>query len=129
MVAQYTAAALVAENRLRAFPASVESIPTSAGMEDHVSMGAHAARKAAMVLRNSQQVIAIELLSAAQAVDLGAGGLGIGTSVAYAAVREIAPRLEEDRVIATDFERALELVKGGVLTRRINDALTSVRPA
>ncbi len=126
MLAQYTAAALASENKVLCHPASVDSIPTSANQEDHVSMGAHAARKAGMVLRNSQQVIAIELLSAAQAVDLGAGALGIGTSAAYAAVREIAPRLEEDRVIAHDFEMALELVKGGVLTRRIDDALTSV---
>src|SRR2546422_683412 len=69
MVAQYTAAALVTENRLRAFPASVESISTSAGMEDHVSMGVHAAHKLSDVVRTTREVLAIEALCAAQGLD------------------------------------------------------------
>src|SRR5207253_3099561 len=70
MVAQYTAAALVTENRLRSFPASVESLPTSAGMEDHVSMGVHAAHKLVDVVGNTRDVLAIEALCAAQGLDL-----------------------------------------------------------
>jgi len=116
MLAQYTAAALVSEDKLLASPASVDSIPSSANQEDHVSMGTIAARKAAEILANVETILAIELLCAAQAVDLaveGLGGgaarspadyLGRGTRVIYEAVRSRVPGLEEDRVLADDIE-------------------------
>src|SRR5207244_8469289 len=87
MVAQYTAAALVTENRLRAFPASVESISTSAGMEDHVSMGVHAAHKFADVVRNTREVLAIEALCAAQGLVLLETTTGPGAEGARRVVR------------------------------------------
>src|SRR5438270_9167121 len=97
LVAQYTAAALVAENRLRSFPASVESLPTSAGMEDHVSMGVHAAHKLSAVVANTRNVLAIEALCAAQGLDL----LGMTSSAAIEAarrvIREHVPTLAADR--------------------------------
>jgi histidine ammonia-lyase len=128
MLAQYTAASLVAENKVLSHPASVDSIPTSANQEDHVSMGAHAARKALDVLRNAQQVIAIELVTAAQAVDFGAGALGRGTAAAHRAVREVVPRLDEDRVISRDFADALELVRGRALLAAVTRSLQPVEP-
>src|SRR5204863_7773012 len=73
MIAQYTAASLVSENKVLAHPASVDSIPTSANSEDHVSMSTHAARKMRTVLRNTQDVLAIELMVAAQALDWRVG--------------------------------------------------------
>ena len=124
MLAQYTAAALVSENKVLSHPASVDSIPTSANQEDHVSMGAHAARKALQVLHNSQQVLAIELVTAAQAVDFGAGPLGTGTAAAHRAVRgEVAP-LREDRMLSRDFATALELVRSGRVLQAVTHALS-----
>lgn len=112
MLAQYTAAALVSENKGLAHPASVDSIPTSANQEDHVSMGAIAARKARTVLNNSQRVIAVELCCAAQAVDLSGGpdGLGRGTAAVYELVRSVVPVLEDDRVVAKDITAAETLM-------------------
>ena len=102
MVAQYTAAALVTENRLRSFPASVESVPTSAGMEDHVSMGVHAAHKLVEVVRNTRDVLAIEALCAAQGLDLLNATTGPGIEEARRVVRERSPRLVDDRVLSGD---------------------------
>ena len=115
MLAQYTAAALVAENKVLAHPASVDSIPTSANQEDHVSMGAHAARKAAAILRHGQQVVGIEMLVAAQALDLGAGRMGVGTAAAHATVRAAIPPLAGDRVLAGDLAAAAGLVRSGAV--------------
>ncbi len=123
MLAQYTAAALVAENKVLGHPASVDSIPTSANQEDHVSMGAHAARKAVAVLRNAQQVLGAELVVAAQAVDMGTGALGRGTAAAYRAVRAAVPRLSGDRVIAADLASGLKLVTSGAVLGAVRDAL------
>jgi histidine ammonia-lyase len=115
MLAQYTAAALVSENKVLCHPASVDSIPTSAGQEDHVSMGGHAARKAGTVLRNAQQVLAIEYVVAAQGIDLGTGALGRGTGAAHRRLRQVVPALQQDRPIAVDFATALKLVRAGGL--------------
>src|SRR5262249_31834838 len=123
MLAQYTAAALVSENKVLSHPASVDSIPTSANQEDHVSMGAHAARKALQVLRNSQQVLAIELVTASQAVDFGVGPLGAGTAAAYRTVRAAVPHLEHDRILSQDFAVALGLVRRGEVLRAAAEAL------
>jgi len=128
MLAQYTAASLVSENKVLSHPASVDSIPTSANQEDHVSMGAHAARKALDVLRNGQQVVAIELIAAAQAIDFGEGALGRGTGAAHRAVREVVPRLREDRVISADCAAALELVRGAALLAAVTKGLDEVEP-
>jgi len=100
MVAQYTAAALVTENRLRSFPASVESLPTSAGMEDHVSMGVHAAHKLTEVVRNTREVLAIEALCGAQGLDLLGATTGPGIEEARRVVRERSARLVEDRALS-----------------------------
>jgi len=113
MVAQYTAAALVSENKSLAHPASVDSIPTSANQEDHVSMGTIAARKAAAVVENTRHVLAVELVCAAQAVDLSGGpeGLGEGTARLYQLVREAVPYLAQDRLTAKDIHAARELIR------------------
>ena len=90
MIVQYTAAALVSENKVLAHPASVDSIPSSANQEDHVSMGTIAARKAGEILKNVRRVLAIELMCACQAIDLrGDKGLGVGTQAAYDCVRVV----------------------------------------
>ena len=119
MVAQYTAAALVTENRLRSFPASVESLPTSAGMEDHVSMGTHAAHKLAAVVRNTTDVLAIEALCAAQGLDLLEADTAPGVSEARSVVRERVPRLERDRVLAPDIQTTSELIARGAIVAAV----------
>ncbi|MBI4277508.1 MAG: aromatic amino acid lyase, partial [Armatimonadetes bacterium] len=128
MLAQYTAAALVSENKVLAHPASADSIPTSANQEDHASMGAHAARKAMAVLANCQQVLAIELVVAAQAVEFGEGALGRGTAAAYGAVRGAVPPLREDRVLAADFAAGLELVRGGTVLNAVHGIMRTALP-
>ena len=122
MVPQVTAAALVAENRQKAFPASVDSIPTSANQEDHVSMAAHGARRLSGMCENLVQIIAIEYLAAAQGMDL------IGTlrsseplELARRLLRAKVPMLTEDRFFAPDIEVAAALVRSGTLI----DALDS----
>jgi histidine ammonia-lyase len=129
MVAQYTAAALVSENKVLSHPASVDSIPTSANQEDHVSMGATAARKALKVLRNSQQVLGIELVLACQAIDFGTGDLGRGTGAAYRVVRSAVPRLVDDRVVAVDLTAGLELVTSGAVLDAVTEAIRTQTPA
>lgn len=120
MVAQYGAAALLTELRLLAAPASVHSIPTSAGMEDHVSMGVHAARKFRRAAHIAADLLATEALVAAQGLDLV--GLEPAQPVASAkrVIREISPRLVEDRSLARDITRLGDLIRSEAL-------LTSVR--
>ncbi|MGQ9565840.1 MAG: histidine ammonia-lyase [Candidatus Bathyarchaeales archaeon] len=115
MYAQYTAAALASENKTLAHPASTDSIPTSANFEDFVSMGPIAARKARAVLENTEYIVAIELLCAAQAVDFrGAEKLGKGTRATYELLRKHVPILKEDRVLSGDIETLKTIVhKGG----------------
>jgi histidine ammonia-lyase len=116
MLAQITAAALVSECKVLAHPASVDSIPTGASKEDHVSMGPHAARKARQVLWNVETVIGIELMCAAQALEfLRPLRPGKGVERAYQAVRAVVPALEQDRVLAPDIEAAARLVRSGEL--------------
>ena len=116
MLAQYTAAALVSENRSLCFPASADSIPTSAGQEDHVSMGATAARKTASVLDNAEHVIAIEALAAAQGLDLRAPlRPAAATGSALARIRKISPALDEDRPLSGDISEVRELICSGEL--------------
>jgi histidine ammonia-lyase len=114
MMAQVTAASLVSESKILAHPASVDSIPTSANQEDHVSMGMTAGRKAQQILDNAEMVIGIELLCGAQGVDLRAPlKPGTGTMAAYKVVRKHVPHLDEDRILAPDLERAAALVREG----------------
>jgi histidine ammonia-lyase len=116
MMAQVTAAALVSENKVLCHPASVDSIPSSAGKEDHVSMGSISARKCAQIAEHVRTVLAIEALVAAQGLDLRLPLLpGIGVQAAHAAMREHVPTLTEDRVLAHDIRVACRLIDDGVL--------------
>jgi histidine ammonia-lyase len=120
MIPQYVAAALVSENKVLAHPASVDSIPTSAGQEDHVSMGNAAALKAWQVLANAERAVAIELLASAQAVEfLAPLEPGDGVQAARAAVRELSARLQDDRPLAEDIERVGAAVRDGSLVRAV----------
>jgi histidine ammonia-lyase len=117
MLAQVTAAALVAENKQRANPASVDSIPTSANQEDHVSMSAYAARRLAAMAENATNIIAVELIAAAQACDFHAPMTSSGPlEHVRARLRQCVPRLEQDRYLAPDIAAAADLVRGGVLS-------------
>ncbi len=100
MIVQYAAASLVSENKVLAHPASVDSIPSSAGQEDHVSMGSIGARKARMILENTRQVVAMELMTAAQAIDFrGKEKLGKHTSRAHQLIRQHIPFIASDEVM------------------------------
>lgn len=123
MIAQYTAAALVSENKVLAHPASVDSIPTSAGQEDHNSMGTIAARKARAVVENAQRVVGIALLCAAEGMDLHGGRPGKGSAAARAAVRREVKPLTQDRAIYRDLETAAQLVRGGAVVRAVEKAV------
>jgi histidine ammonia-lyase len=114
MMYQVTAAALVSECKTLAHPASVDSIPTSANKEDHVSMGVWAARKAARSLENAEQVVAIELLAAAQGIDfLRPLESSPALEAAHRAIRARVPRLDEDRQGSPDIEALAALVREG----------------
>ena len=114
MIPQVTAAALVAENKTMAFPASVDSIPTSANQEDHVSMAAHGARRLMPMVRNATAVIGIELLAAAQGCDFHAPLASSGPLEAVRAlVRGEVPTLSDDRHFHPDMERATAMVRDG----------------
>ena len=116
MITQYTAAALVSENKILSHPASVDSIPTSANKEDHVSMGTIAARKCREIADNVETVIAIELLCSAQALDLFTNlKPGDGTLAAYRIIREHIAHLETDRFIAKDVTDMTALMRSGLL--------------
>ncbi|WP_053955837.1 histidine ammonia-lyase [Inediibacterium massiliense] len=111
MIAQYAAAALVSENKVLAHPASVDSIPSSANQEDHVSMGTIAARKAKEICENVKNVLAIELMAAAQAIDFDKEkNLGKGTKIAYEKVRQAIQTLHEDRILYKDINKCAELI-------------------
>jgi histidine ammonia-lyase len=114
MIAQYTAASLVSENKVLSHPACVDSIPTSANKEDHVPMGSISARKCREIARNTEHVVAIELLCAAQALDLFTNlKPGEGTLSAYREIRKAVPHLETDRVLSKDIETVRNLMKSG----------------
>lgn len=122
MLYQYTAAALVSENKVLAHPASVDSIPTSADQEDHVSMGPAAARQARDVVGNVSYVVALELLCAAQGLDFRlTGGMtpGIGVSAAHRLVRARVAHLDDDRDPQPDIAAALAIVRDGQLARTV----------
>jgi histidine ammonia-lyase len=124
MIPQVTAAALVAENKQRAAPASIDSIPTSANQEDHVSMAAHAARRLLSMAENLNQILAIELLAACQGCDFHAP-LRSSDAVerVRALVRARVPHLDEDRFMAPDMAAAAELVQSGAIVAAAGVAL------
>ncbi len=112
MIMQYSAASLVSENKVLAHPASVDSIPSSGNQEDHVSMGTISARGAKQILDNAYNVLAIEFLSAIQALDLREKRmLGNGTKVAYAALRKELPFIENDEIMYPYIEKCREIIK------------------
>lgn len=123
MMAQVTAASLVNENRILCTPASVDSIPTSANQEDHVSMGMTSARKAIEVLSNARYCLAIELLCACQAIDLIGLKPGKGVHAAYKKLREKVSQLEEDRVLYHDIEAAAALLANGDIRAAVDAAI------
>jgi histidine ammonia-lyase len=118
MVAQVTAAALVAENKQRAFPASVDSIPTSANQEDHVSMAAHGARRIADMATNAANIIAIELMVAAQGCDFHAPlRSSVPLERVRVLVREHVASLDHDRYLAPDIAAIAKLMRSGAIIR------------
>jgi histidine ammonia-lyase len=120
MIPQYVAASLVSENKSLCHPASVDSIPTSAGQEDHVSMGNAAGLKAWQVLANAERVLAIELLAGAQAVEfLAPLEPGVGGRAARDAVRTISPRLVDDRPLAADIEAVASAIRDGTFVAAV----------
>ena len=125
MMAQVTAASLVNENKVLCTPASVDSIPTSANQEDHVSMGMTSARKALEVIENTRFCLAIEMLCACQAIDLIKLKPGVGVQAAYDTLRSKVKELEEDRVLHQDIEAATELLARGEVRTAVSKALTN----
>ena len=129
MVAHVTAAALAAENKALAHPASVDSLPTSANQEDHVSMAAHAARRLAEMADNAAGIVAVELLAAAQGIELRRPLTSAPPlEAALAALRAKVPRYDADRYMAPDLAAAKALVAGGMLAALVPLALPSASP-
>jgi histidine ammonia-lyase len=124
MIPQYVAAALVSENKVLAHPASVDSIPTSAGQEDHVSMGNAAGLKALQVLDNAERALAIELLAGAQAVEfLAPLAPGEGVRLTHDAVRVRSERLDEDRSLSAEIELVASAIRSGELLAAVEAEL------
>jgi len=120
MILQYVAASLVSENKVLCHPASIDSIPTSAGQEDHVSMGNAAGLKAWQVLANCERALAIELLAGAQGVEfLAPLEPGVGVRATRAFVRTLSPRLHDDRSLSADIEAVAASVRDGSLVAAV----------
>lgn len=126
MIAQYAAASMVSENKVYDHPACVDSIPSSANQEDHVSMGTTSARTAAMVLDNAQKVIGIELASAAQGIwlrqEMGEGGidkLAPATKAAYDHIRKVSDPIEEDVIMHDELVKFDEMIKDGSILEAV----------
>ena len=124
MITQYVAASLVSENKVLCHPASVDSIPTSAGQEDHVSMGNASGLKAWQVVANSERALAIELLAAAQAIEfLAPLEPGHGARAAHDLVRSLSPRLRDDRPLGPDIEAVADAIRDGALVAAVESAV------
>jgi len=124
MIAQYTAASLVSENKVLSHPASVDSIPTSANQEDHNSMGSIAAQKCFRIMRNLENVLAIELMTAAQALEfLKPFKPGTGTSAAYKEIRKAIKPLDGDRLIYDDVKLVAGLIKDDSLLNSVEKSV------
>ena len=124
MIPQYTAAALVSENKVLCHPASVDSIPTSLGQEDHVSMGSISAFKLLMVLRNVERVLAVELLTSAQALDFRDGfSPGYGVALAHQALRREITHADKDYEVRNDLDQCAEILRSGSLLNSVETEL------
>ena len=122
MMAEVTSAALMSENKQLAHPASVDSTPTSASQEDHVSMACHGARRLLDMATNLERIVGIEALAAAQGAEFRAPHkTSKPLSTTLQAIRHAVPPLAEDRYIAPDLERAAELVRGGALLKALGN--------
>src|SRR5690606_6713013 len=112
MILQYTTAALASENKGLCFPASADSIPTALGQEDHVSMGSISGRKALQILENVEKILAIELLTAAQAFEFRKPmKSGILLEEVHKEIRKKIPFAEKDRVFSEDIEKGIEMIR------------------
>jgi histidine ammonia-lyase len=128
MIPQYVAASLVSENKSLCHPASVDSIPTSAGQEDHVSMGNASGLKALQVLANAERALAIELLAGAQAIEfLAPLEPGPGVRAAHDVVRTFSERLRDDRSLAEDIERVAEAIASGAIVDAVEGTIGELR--
>lgn len=124
MIVQVAAASLVSENKILAHPASVDSIPTSADKEDHVSMGTIAARKLGQIVKNAENIVAMELLCATQALDLLKPlKPGAAVAAAYDVIRKEVPFAETDRVFSDDIEAIKNMIRSGKLTSAIESSV------
>ncbi|KPK77982.1 MAG: histidine ammonia-lyase [Phycisphaerae bacterium SM23_30] len=124
MITQYTAAALVSENKVLAHPASVDSIPTSGNQEDHVSMGTISARKAREIKDNVEHVLAIEMLCAGQALDfLRETPLGRGVKVIHQTMRKKVPYLAEDKVMYPHMDMVREMIRSGEILQAVENQI------
>lgn len=132
MITQYTAAALAAENKVLAHPASVDTIPTSANVEDHVSMGCTAALQTRQIINNVELILAIELMAAAQGIDFRKSDLkhpsklGKGTQPAYDLIREHVPFLEKDAIMYPYIEAVKKLIANNGLVTAVNKQVQDV---
>ena len=131
MIGQYAAAALVSENKVLAHPACVDSIPTSANKEDHVSMGTIAIRQSREILTNVETVVAIELLCAAQAYDLLTEAqrlkAGRGTREAYRVIRQYVPYMDRDRELYQDMETMVRVLRSGEILEAVEAAVGRIK--
>jgi len=128
MLTQYTAASLVSENKVLCHPACVDSIPTSANKEDHVSMGTISARKCREIIKNTENVIAIELLCGAQAMDLFTNiKPGEGTMATYNVIRGAVSHLDSDRILSKDIEAVKSLMQSGKILEAVEEKVGELR--
>jgi len=135
MIAQYTAASLVSENKVLSHPASVDSIPTSANQEDHNSMGSISAHKAWQILHNVQTVLAIEYMVAAQGIDFSRVHpntrqimqAGRGVQTAYDVFRKHVPHLGADRILHDDIQTSLRLLKKGEIIDAVEKTIGTLQ--
>ncbi|MCB0366371.1 MAG: histidine ammonia-lyase [Bdellovibrionaceae bacterium] len=124
MIVQVSAASLVSENKILSHPASVDSIPTSADKEDHVSMGTIASRKLGQIVRNAENIVAMELLCASQGLGLLAPmKAAAGVNAAYETIRQSVPFAEEDRVFYRDIEAIKEMIRSEDLLNSIHNSV------
>ena len=128
MIAHVAAVALLNEAKVLAHPASVDNLPTSAGKEDHVSMGMTGALKLRTIVEDAENVLAIELLAAAEGLEFRRPlKAGVGVERAFTTLRSIAPRVDEDRALSTDIERVAEAIRSGKFDSADEDIMSEKR--
>ena len=128
MIPQYTAAAIVSENKVLAHPSGVDSIPTSANQEDHVSMGGYSARKGRQILDNTNRVIAVEMVNAAQGMDFRAPlKPGKGSGAAFKEFRKHVPFYDKDQFMQPLLLKSLELVENGTVVKAVEEAIGELK--